>query len=103
MGLELMGNAAKNLSEVWIPYEIAAQKSERAINYLIANGINVQIFNIPLCKVPRKLWNICAMSITDYKVQYNEGCEDCAVKSICGGIFESTKRMVKMETQPIIE
>jgi His-Xaa-Ser system radical SAM maturase HxsC len=103
MGLELMGNAAKNMDKVWIPYEDATKKSERAINYLIANGINVQIFNIPLCMVPRNLWNICAMSITDYKVQYNPECEHCAVKDICGGIFESTKRMAKITTQPIIE
>lgn len=103
MGLELMGNAAKNMTDVWVPYEIATQKSERAISYLIANGINVQIYNIPLCKVPKRLWNICAMSITDYKVQYNEECESCAVKNICGGIFDSTKRMAKTNTQPIIE
>lgn len=103
MGLELMGNAAKNMSEVWVPYEVAAEKSEPAINYLIANGINVQIYNIPLCKVPSRLWNICAMSITDYKVQYGEACDNCAVRSICGGIFESTKRMAKITTHPIIE
>ena len=103
MGLELMGNAARNMEEVWVPYEIAAQKSQRAINYLIANGINVQLFNIPLCKVPRELWNICAMSITDYKVRYNEECEGCAVKSICGGIFDSTRRMAELKTQPIVE
>lgn len=103
MGLELMGNAAKNMEEVWVPYEEAVRKSEKAINYLIANGINVQIFNIPLCKVPRNLWDICAMSITDYKVQYNEECNECAVKNICGGIFESTKRMAKISTSPITE
>lgn len=103
MGLELMGNAAKNMEDVWVPYETAIKKSECAINHLIANGINVQIFNIPLCKVPKYLWNICAMSITDYKVQYNAECENCAVRDICGGIFESTKRMAKIVTQPIIE
>lgn len=103
MGLELMGNAAKNMADVWVPYEEAAQKSEKAIRYLIANGINVQIFNIPLCKVPRNLWDICAMSITDYKVQYNDGCEGCTVKNICGGIFDSTKRMAKLTTSPITE
>lgn len=103
MGLELMGNAAKNMAEVWIPYEEASKKSEKAVNRLIANGINVQLFNMPLCKVPENLWNVCAMSITDYKVQYNEECANCAVKNICGGIFESTKRMAKIDTQPIIK
>ena len=101
MGLELMGNAAKNVEEVWIPYEEALYKSERAINLLIANGINVQIFNIPLCMVPRNMWSLCAMSITDYKVQYNEECEKCIVRNICGGVFESTKRMKKIVCSPI--
>lgn len=103
MGLELMGNAAKNMQDVWLSYEEAVQKSERAIQYLIANGINVQIYNVPLCKVPKQLWNICAMSITDYKVSYNDECSGCAVKDICGGIFESTKRMAKLTTSPITE
>lgn len=101
MGLELMGNAAKNMKEVWVPYNEAVKKSEKAISYLIANGINVQFFNIPLCMVPRNLWEICAMSITDYKIKYNDECDRCAVKDICGGIFESTKRMAKIETFPI--
>jgi His-Xaa-Ser system radical SAM maturase HxsC len=102
MGLELMGNAAKNMKDVWVPYEVAAKKSEKAIKYLIANGINVQLFNIPLCMVPENLWDICIMSITDYKIKYNDGCESCAVKDICGGMFESTQRMAKIQTVPII-
>lgn len=103
MGLELMGNAAKNMDDVWVPYDEAIQKCERAVRYLISNGINVQIFNIPLCMVPKNMWDICAMSITDYKVKYNEECENCIVKSICGGIFESTKRMAKIQTKPILK
>lgn len=103
MGLELMGNAAKNRDAVWIPYEEAAQKSGAAIRHLIASGINVQLFNIPLCKVPRSLWHICAMSITDYKVRYDDGCDRCAMKEICGGIFQSTQRVANIQTQPIME
>lgn len=101
MGLELMGNAAKNRDKVWLPYEEAFEKSKKAIKLLIANGIDTQIYNIPLCSVETAFWEICAKSISDYKVEFSDECSECDLKSICGGVFDSTKRVINFKGKPI--
>ncbi len=101
MGLELLGNAAKNRETVWLPYDEMFRKSEKAIRILIAHGIDVQLFNLPLCAVKKEYWSICAKSISDYKVKYSEECQDCDVKEICGGVFDSTKQVTKFKGTPI--
>lgn len=101
MGLELMGNAAKNMKDVWLPYKDMFEKSEKAIRLLIKHGIDVQLYNFPLCSVKREYWDICSKSISDYKIQYDDVCSECTVKEICGGIFDSTKRVAKVVGIPI--
>lgn len=101
MGLELMGNAAKNREKVWLPYDEAFQKSKKAIKLLIANGIDTQIYNFPLCSVEPAFWEICAKSISDYKVEFSDECLACDLKQICGGVFDSTKRVINFKGKPI--
>lgn len=101
MGLELMGNAAKNREKVWLPYDEAFQKSKKAIKLLIANGIDTQIYNFPLCSVEPAFWEICAKSISDYKVEFSNECLECDLKQICGGVFDSTKRVINFKGKPI--
>lgn len=101
MGLELMGNAAKNSEKVWLPFDEAFQKSKKAIRLLIGNGINTQLYNFPLCSVEPAYWEICAKSISDYKVEFGEECQECDLKEICGGVFDSTKRVINFKGRPI--
>lgn len=101
MGLEMLGNAMKNKDIVWLPYQDIASRSEKAINLLINNGIDVKLFNFPLCTVKRIYWPICSKSISDYKVTYFEDCENCEVKTICGGVFNSTGKKMKFKPIPI--
>ena len=101
MGLELMGNAAKNRDKVWLSFDEAFQKSKKAIKLLIANGVDTQLYNFPLCSVDPAYWEICAKSISDYKVEFGEECQECDLKEICGGVFDSTKRVIKFKGQPI--
>ncbi len=103
MGLELMGNAAKNMDKVWLPYDVMFNKSEKAIRLLINHGIDVRLYNFPLCAVKKEYWVLCAKSISDYKIEYDDSCAECLVKEICGGIFDSTKRMAKITGSPIRE
>lgn len=103
MGLELMGNAAKNMNEIWLPYDIMFEKAEKAIRLLINHGIDVKLYNFPLCSVKKEYWDICSRSISNYKIQYDDTCSECRVKDLCGGIFDSTKRMVKIIGKPITE
>lgn len=101
MGLELMGNAAKNSEKVWLPFDEAFQKTKKAIRLLIGNGINTQLYNFPLCSVEPAYWEICAKSISDYKVEFGEECQECDLKEICGGVFDSTKRVINFKGRPI--
>ena len=101
MATEMMGAAAKNRADVWLDYADAFDSSKYAIKTLIKNGIDVELYNFPLCKVEKGYWPLCAKSISDYKIRYGESCEKCEVKSLCGGVFRSTLLLTKMKLEPI--
>ena len=102
MATEMMGAAAKNRADVWLDYAEAFNSSKNAIKILIQNGIDVALYNFPLCKVDKGCWPLCAKSISDYKIRYSESCDTCEVKSLCGGVFRSTLLLTKMKLEPIV-
>ena len=101
IGLEMTGNAAKNKDAVWIDYPSAFNKSKCCIDKLINAGVDVGIYNFPLCSVDKKYWSICEKSISDYKIRYTDGCKSCKVKDACGGIFSGTIRLAGESVNPI--
>lgn len=101
IGMEMMGNAALNKDELWVDYAEVFRASRSGIDYLVNNGIDVQLYNFPLCDINRGYWHIAAKSITDYKIRYMDECEACVVKDICGGFFQSTKQVMKPKVHPI--
>lgn len=94
MGLEMLGNAALHCENVWVEYGRAMKASEDAIKILMAHGIDVELYNFPLCVVGRKYWGIYRKSIDPYKIRYLENCEECKEKKNCGGFFAGTIRMI---------
>lgn len=68
---------------------------------MIAHGVNTQLYNFPLCAVESAYWEICAKSISDYKVDFGDECQKCDLKEICGGVFDSTKRVIHFKGKPI--
>lgn len=103
IAMEMMGNAAVHKNELWIDYEEAFQRIKKAITILIHGGIDVQLYNFPLCAVEHGYWYLAVKSITEHKIRYMEECTSCVVKNICGGFFVSTKTLMKPEVKPIIE
>lgn len=101
IGMEMMGNAAINREILWVEYFEVFQKAKTAIDLLARSGIDVQLYNFPLCAVDRGYWHIAAKSITDYKVRFMDECEECSVKEICGGFFYSTKQVMNPKVFPI--
>jgi His-Xaa-Ser system radical SAM maturase HxsC len=90
MGLEPMGFAVANWSELWIdPFDYRRQLAEATL-FLAARGMNVSIYNHQLCVVPRELWPYCRRSISDWKNDYLPVCASCAVRDRCGGFFTSS-------------
>lgn len=89
MGLEITGFTRANLDKLWIdPYEYKDILSA-AVQLLEAYGMNVSVYNHPLCVVNPDVSKACRKSISDWKNEYVDACAPCARKSECGGFFSS--------------
>ena len=101
MGMEMLGNAIVNSEKVWIPYSDAFTMIRPAIDFLIENLIDVEIYNFPLCFVDPAYWHICAHSITAHKIKYSDACLQCKEKKSCGGMFTGTDKYLSDSVKPI--
>ena len=101
IGLETRGNCAKNAAEVYISPAESFRMAKPALMKLIAAGIDVGLYNYPLCMVERGFWNLCKRSITPEKVRYADVCDNCDAKSMCGGLFYSTLSLAKPRVSPV--
>ena len=91
MGLEITGFTRPNLNKLWIdPYEYQTEL-QRAVEYLAIRGMNVSVYNHPLCLLPRDLWRFARRSISDWKNVYFDVCKSCGVRQQCGGFFMSAE------------
>jgi His-Xaa-Ser system radical SAM maturase HxsC len=101
MGLEVTGQAQKNVDLLWIdPYEYEPQL-ELASKYLNRYNMQFSIYNHQLCLLPQKLWRFCRKSISTWKNIYLEVCQSCSVKSFCGGFFETSGTYYSKHIRPI--
>lgn len=91
MGMEVCGAAHENQKMIWIdPYDYINELCE-AVNHLHQRGMNVSIYNIPLCLLPQNYWRFASDSISDWKKGYDERCLECSKKSMCPGLFLTSK------------
>jgi His-Xaa-Ser system radical SAM maturase HxsC len=91
MGLENMGYVKKNWDDLWIdPVDYSAELIG-AVKQLHYRGMNVSIYNLPLCVVPSSIRRFARQSISDYKNIYLDECSRCALKSDCSGLFSSSQ------------
>jgi His-Xaa-Ser system radical SAM maturase HxsC len=102
MGMEMTGNAFLNRSKVWISYAESFPFVANAIDTLIGAGINVWLYNFPLCTVAQKYWTLCRKSISPYKVRYKPECSHCRMQDACGGIFAGTYTFEEHEVNPVL-
>ena len=101
MAMEMTGNAYKNKDTVWVPYRESLRFVGPAIDRLLQAGIDVQLYNYPLCTVDRKYWTICAKSISSWKVRFSNVCNNCSVRALCGGVFAGTFNMERPELEAV--
>lgn len=101
IGLEMLGNARLNFEEVWVDYRSSFGALTGAIDNLIASGIDVVIYNYPLCCVEEKYWSICHRSISPEKVRHLDECQSCAKKDYCGGMFLGTYKLMEGKLRAI--
>jgi len=89
MGLEPTGFFKVNHQLLWVDPVEYMTSLEDAVYFLENRGMQVSVYNLPLCVLPKSLWRFARQSISDWKNYYPELCESCAAKGQCAGFFAS--------------
>lgn len=101
MGQEMIASARINMPRLWVePHEYRDCLVE-AVEMLENSRINVSIYNIPICMLPKRLWKYTSRSISEWKVLYTQRCSECCVQRECCGIFFSNLKYVESYVIPI--
>jgi His-Xaa-Ser system radical SAM maturase HxsC len=103
MGLEMTGFARPNSAEVWIdPADRAYQEQlGEAVSVLTSAGIETRIYNHQLCVLDEWLWPYAVRSISDWKNDYLDICQRCAVRDQCGGVFTTSGNRLSQHLRPV--
>jgi His-Xaa-Ser system radical SAM maturase HxsC len=90
MGLEPTGFAKTNIERLWAdPLDYQSQLAN-AVHRLARVGLNVSIYNLPLCVLPAQLRGYARKSISDWKNVYFDECSSCVRRDACAGFFASS-------------
>jgi His-Xaa-Ser system radical SAM maturase HxsC len=89
MGLEITGFTRANLDQLWIDPEEYQDELLKAVQIIENVGIKAKIYNLPLCITNPELWENTVQSISDWKNEYISECQNCDVRTECGGFFSS--------------
>lgn len=90
MGMENMGFAKLNREAVFVdPWDYKDELSA-AIEIFQLYGIDVRIFNLPLCVVNPDTHACCKQSISDFKNSWDPVCMSCIKRESCCGFFSSS-------------
>lgn len=88
MQLERAGFAKNRWTELFFDHSADFSFIADALSWAMLHGVNVALYNFPLCTVPDEWRRFAARSISDWKNKYVAACEGCAGKSQCAGFFE---------------
>ncbi|AMS45197.1 His-Xaa-Ser system radical SAM maturase HxsC [Aminobacter aminovorans] len=88
MQIENIGYARQNWSRLFHDSSSDFRPIARGIDFARSRGIDVQLYNFPLCTVPMPYRHHAPSTISDWKRSYMEACQDCRLRSDCGGFFE---------------
>ena len=101
IAMEMNGSAAHNRDGLWVDYRTFFDAAKPLIHRFVHAGIDVGLYDFPLCAVDRAYWPITKKSITAWKVRYPGVCDMCNEKSACGGLFRSTCLLGLFPVSPI--
>jgi His-Xaa-Ser system radical SAM maturase HxsC len=101
MGLENTGFALANQELLWLdPVEYASDLAA-GVGTLKAAGVNVSVYNLPLCVLDRSVWDVAVQSISDWKNAYLPVCAECGVRDRCSGFFSTGQPRISRGVHPI--
>ena len=98
MGMEHTGYAIANEKQIWIEPEEYKDSLGEAVKRLADWGMDVAIFNIPLCLLREDARRFSKHSISDWKVEYAECCGACSMKKECCGLFGTSKKRYNIQS-----
>ena len=101
MGLENTGFALANQESLWIDPLDYADDLARGVHTLREAGVNVSVYNLPLCVLDRSMWDVAVQSISDWKNAYLPMCNECEVRSRCSGFFSTGRMRTSRGIQPV--
>jgi His-Xaa-Ser system radical SAM maturase HxsC len=101
MGLENTGFALANQESLWIDPLDYADDLVRGVHTLREAGVNVSVYNLPLCVLDRSMWDVAVQSISDWKNAYLPVCNECEVRSRCSGFFSTGRMRTSRGIRPI--
>lgn len=88
MQLERIGYGRMNWKTSFKDTSADFDKLKSAINIARARGVEVALYNFPLCSVPEGYRSFAPSTISDWKRKYLDICDTCTSRSTCGGFFE---------------
>jgi His-Xaa-Ser system radical SAM maturase HxsC len=101
MGLENTGFALANQELLWIDPLDYADDLACGVRTLKAAGVNVSVYNLPLCVLDRSVWDVATQSISDWKNGYLPVCDGCAVRDRCSGFFLTGRPRISRGIHPV--
>jgi His-Xaa-Ser system radical SAM maturase HxsC len=90
MGVEPIGFAKANYETLWVDPADMADVISETVGFLSRRDMNVSIYNLPLCCLPRPLWPYARRSISNWKQTYLPACDACSLREQCAGVFAWT-------------
>jgi len=87
MGLENTGFAIANDAMLWMDPVDYGDGLAKAVDHLSAAGVNVSVYNLPKCVLPKSVWSHALQSISDWKNGFVDECDRCDEKNSCSGFF----------------
>ena len=100
MGLEREGYGKLNFDDLWVDPTTYMDKLDEAINTLDMVGVPIRLYNYPQCHLPRTLRHRAVISISDWKNEFRENCEECLLRPDCSGLFKSIASAETVKVYP---
>ncbi|MFE3754516.1 His-Xaa-Ser system radical SAM maturase HxsC [Nocardia tengchongensis] len=89
MGMEHTGFAIANDATLWMDPVDYQEQLKAGVDILSAAGLNVSIYNLPLCVLEPSIRGFAVQSISDWKNAYVAECERCSARCDCAGFFST--------------
>jgi His-Xaa-Ser system radical SAM maturase HxsC len=102
MGLENPGFAIANEKTLWIDPVDYQNLLAEAVAVLVAANVRVSVYNLQRCVLAPSVWPYAVQSISDWKNDYGEACNQCVERPRCTGFFTSGRPRYSRGISPVL-